>query len=72
MNFGENALNWLQGQAVPVLFLVIIAGALFLSFRRQFTALIGFLVFMGIIGAIVASPESVMNLGTKLWNTLFS
>jgi hypothetical protein len=72
MNFGQNALTWLQGQLIPVMLIIVIIGALTLAFKRKFTALIGFLIFMGITGAIVASPNTVVELGTKLWNVVFA
>lgn len=72
MNFGQNALTWLQGQLIPVMLIIVIIGALTLAFKRQFTALIGFLIFMGITGAIVASPNTVVELGKNLWNVVFA
>lgn len=72
MNFGENILNWLQGQLGPILLVVIIVGALMMGFKRQFTALIGFVVFMGILGVIVYTPQSVVDIGIKLFNVVFA
>ena len=72
MDFGENLLVWLQGQLVPVLLIIIIVGALTMALKRNFTALIGFLIFMGIVSAIVAAPKGLMELGKKLWNVVFA
>lgn len=72
MNFGENILNWLQGQLGPILLVVIIVGALMMGFKRQFTALIGFVVFMGILGVIVYTPQAVVDIGIKLFNVVFA
>lgn len=72
MNFGQNLLTWLQGQLVPIFLIIVIFGALMLAVKRQFTALIGFLIFMGITGAIVSAPTILVNLGKKLFDTVFS
>jgi len=72
MDFGQNLLTWLQGQLIPVLLIIIIIGALTMALKRNFTALIGFLVFMGIVSAIVAAPKGLMELGKKLWQVVFS
>jgi hypothetical protein len=72
MNFGTNILTWLQGQLGPILLVIIIIGALMMGLKRQFTALIGFMVFMGLIGAIVYAPQGVVDLGKKLWNVVFA
>lgn len=72
MNFAQNAFTWLQGQVSFILLIVIIIGAIVLAMKRQFTVLIGFVIFMGLIGAIVAAPQGLVDLGKKLWAVIFA
>lgn len=72
MNFGQNTLTWLQGQLIPVFLIIILIGVIVLAMKRNFTALIGFLIFMGVCGAIVSTPTFVVNLGKKLWSVVFA
>ena len=71
MNFGENIQNWFSVQ-IGALFLVIIgAVAIYFLIKREFSRFVGFAVFAMIVGVFVFTPDSVKDLGTKLWSTRF-
>lgn len=70
MEFGTNIFGSLQDQIFYLILTVIIIGALVMAWKRQFTQLIGFVIFMGLIGLIVKQPEFIVNLGEKIWTTV--
>ncbi|AIE61707.1 hypothetical protein [Bacillus methanolicus] len=71
MNFGENIQNWFSTQ-IGALFMVIIgAVAIYFLIKREFSRFVGFAIFSMIVGVFVFTPDSVKNLGTKLWQTVF-
>lgn len=71
MQPGQNLLNWAQGEIMAVFLLIVIVGAVLLAWKRQTTALFGFVIIMSILGAIVAKPDIFIGVGTKIWNIIF-
>ncbi|MCA1041999.1 hypothetical protein LCM00_21095 [Bacillus infantis] len=71
MNFGENIQEWFSTQ-IGALFLVIIgAVAIYFLVKREFSKFVGFAVFAMVVGVFVFTPDSVKDLGSKLWETVF-
>ena len=71
MNFGENIQAWFSTQ-IGALFLVIIgAVAIYFLVKREFSRFVGFAFFAMLVGVFVFNPDSVKNLGTRLWSTIF-
>jgi hypothetical protein len=71
MNFGENIQTWFSTQ-IGALFMVIIGAlAIYFLIKREFSRFVGFAVFAMLVGVFVFAPESVKNLGTTLWDTVF-
>lgn len=71
MNFGENIQAWFSTQ-IGALFMVIIgAVAIYFLVRREFSRFVGFALFAMIVGVFVFAPDSVQNLGSRLWATVF-
>lgn len=71
MNFGENIQEWFSAQ-IGALFLVIIgAVAIYFLVKREFSRFVGFAIFAMVVGVFVFTPDSVKNLGSKLWETVF-
>ncbi|HER2025535.1 hypothetical protein LCL90_22900 [Bacillus infantis] len=71
MNFGENIQEWFSAQ-IGALFLVIIgAVAIYFLVKREFSRFVGFALFAMVVGVFVFTPDSVKDLGSKLWETVF-
>jgi hypothetical protein len=71
MNFGENIQHWFATQ-IGALFMVIIgAVSIYFLVKREFSRFVGFAIFAMIVGVFVFTPESVKDLGAKLWATVF-
>ena len=71
MNFGENIQEWFSTQ-IGALFLVIIgAVAIYFLVKREFSKFVGFALFAMVVGVFVFTPDSVKDLGSKLWETVF-
>ncbi|OXT15222.1 hypothetical protein B9K06_22185 [Bacillus sp. OG2] len=71
MNFGENIQEWFSTQ-IGALFLVIIgAVAIYFLVKREFSKFVGFAVFAMVVAVFVFTPDSVKDLGSKLWETVF-
>ncbi|OWA33038.1 hypothetical protein CDO73_26185 [Saccharibacillus sp. O23] len=72
MNFGEKIQESFSTQ-VGALFLVIIgAMAIYFLVKREFSRFVGFAVFALFVSVFVFVPDKIKDLGTKLWETIFS
>ena len=45
MNFGQNLYNWFLSNAQSLVLMAIVVIGIYLGFKREFSKLIGFLVF---------------------------
>ena len=70
MNAATNALEWIQGQAIPIICIIIIGVMVFMGWNRNFAKLIGAILFLSLIFALVVNPQSLLTLGNQLWGML--
>ncbi|MBM7554573.1 hypothetical protein [Thalassobacillus pellis] len=71
MNFGDNLEGWLTAQLGSVLSVIIILVSIYFLTLRQFSRLIGFLIFAMIVSVVILQPEKLKNLGVDLWGKIF-
>lgn len=70
MNFGSNLYNWFSSQAQALVWIAIIAIALVLGFKREFTKMIGFAVIAVIITVLVFNTAGVTSILLELGNKI--
>lgn len=71
MNFGENLQEWFSTQVGAVFMVIIGAVAIYFLVRREFSKFVGFGIFAMIVGVFVFTPESIKELGSSVWATVF-
>ncbi|MDM5205410.1 MULTISPECIES: hypothetical protein [Cytobacillus] len=71
MNFGENIQSWFSTQ-IGALFLVAIGAiAIYFLVKREFSRFVGFAIFAMVVGVFVFNPDTITNLGSNLFRTVF-
>ncbi|NSN89383.1 Uncharacterised protein [Streptococcus pyogenes] len=70
MNFGQNLYNWFLSNAQSLVLLAIVVIGLYLSFKREFSKLIGFLIIAIIAVGLVFNAAGVKDILLELFNRI--
>ena len=70
MNFGQNLYNWFLSNAQSLVLLAIVVIGLYLSFKREFSKLIGFLIVAIIAVGLVFNAAGVKDILLELFNRI--
>ncbi|WP_347103968.1 hypothetical protein [Streptococcus anginosus] len=70
MNFGQNLYNWFLSNAQSLVLLAIVVIGLYLSFKREFSKLIGFLIIAIIAVGLVFNAAGVKDILLELFNKI--
>ncbi len=70
MNFGQNLYQWFLSNAQSLVLLAIVVIGLYLSFKREFSKLIGFLVIALIAVGLVFNAQGVKDVLLGLFNRI--
>ncbi|SOC21551.1 hypothetical protein SAMN05880501_11314 [Ureibacillus xyleni] len=58
--------DWIKEQAMYILFIGVIIGALVLGFKRAWIQLVGLIIGFGIIGIFIANPNVITDIAEWL------
>lgn len=70
MNFGQNLYTWFLSNAQSLVLLAIVIIGLYLTFKREFSKLIGFLIISVIAVGLVFNAAGVKDLLLELFNKI--
>lgn len=70
MNFGQNLYNWFLSNAQSLVLLAIVVIGLYLSFKREFSKLIGFVIIALVAVGLVFNAGCVKDVLLNLFNRI--
>lgn len=70
MNVGQNMLDWLTQQALPILMIGIVCFGIYLIFKRELSRIVGFAIVALLATGFVLNPHGIVNLFLSIYNKI--
>ncbi|MCR1953097.1 hypothetical protein NSA50_19250 [Clostridium sp. DSM 100503] len=71
MNFGQNILEVVQTNVMPLFLAVLVCVAIYFLVKREMTKFVAFLAMSVVVAGFVVTPETVRDILVNLFKSIF-
>ena len=71
MNFGQNILEVVQTNVMPLFLAVLVCVAVYFLVKRELTKFVAFLAMSVVVAGFVVTPETVRDILVNLFKSIF-